>query len=48
MRTSTAPSSSTSTKSRNFKSENLVVLKNGKSYPATRPLREIQQKLEFR
>ena len=31
-----------------FKSENLVVLKNGKSYPATRPIREIQQKLEFR
>ena len=31
-----------------FKSENLVVLKNGKSYPTTRPLRDIQQKLEFR
>lgn len=31
-----------------FKGENLVVLKNGKRYPATRPLREIQQKLEFR
>jgi two-component system LytT family response regulator len=31
-----------------FKGENLVVLKNGKSYPATRPLREIQQRLEFR
>jgi len=31
-----------------FKGENLVVLKNGKSYPTTRPLREIQQKLEFR
>jgi two-component system LytT family response regulator len=31
-----------------FKSENLVVLKNGKSYPTTRPIREIQQKLEFR
>jgi two-component system LytT family response regulator len=31
-----------------FKGENLVVLKNGKSYPATRPIREIQQKLEFR
>ncbi|HEX7862649.1 MAG TPA: LytTR family DNA-binding domain-containing protein [Verrucomicrobiae bacterium] len=31
-----------------FAGENLVVLKNGKSYPTTRPLREIQQKLEFR
>ena len=31
-----------------FKGENLVVLKNGKSYPTTRPLRELQQKLEFR
>jgi len=31
-----------------FKSENLVVLKNGKSYPTTRPIREIQQKLECR
>ncbi len=31
-----------------FKGENLVVLKNGKSYPTTRPLREIQQKLELR
>jgi two-component system LytT family response regulator len=31
-----------------FKGENLVVLKNGKSYPTTRPLREIQQRLEFR
>ena len=31
-----------------FKGENRVVLKNGKSYPTTRPLREIQQKLEFR
>jgi DNA-binding LytR/AlgR family response regulator len=31
-----------------FTGENLVVLKNGKSYPATRPIREIQQKLEFR
>ncbi len=31
-----------------FKGENLVVLKNGRSYPTTRPLREIQQKLEFR
>ncbi len=31
-----------------FKGENLVLLKNGKSYPTTRPLREIQQKLEFR
>ena len=30
-----------------FKGENLVVLKNGKSYPTTRPIREIQQKLEF-
>ena len=31
-----------------FHGENLVVLKNGKSYPTTRPIREIQQKLEFR
>lgn len=31
-----------------FEGENLVVLKNGKSYPTTRPLRELQQKLEFR
>ena len=31
-----------------FKGENLVVLKNGKSYPTTRAIREIQQKLEFR
>jgi two-component system LytT family response regulator len=31
-----------------FKDENRVVLKNGKSYPTTRPIREIQQKLEFR
>jgi two-component system, LytTR family, response regulator len=31
-----------------FKGENLVVLKNGKSYPTTCPIREIQQKLEFR
>lgn len=31
-----------------FKGENLVVLKNGKSYPTTHPIREIQQKLEFR
>jgi two-component system, LytTR family, response regulator len=31
-----------------FKGENLVVLKNGKTYPTTRPIREIQQRLEFR
>ena len=31
-----------------FKGENLVVLKNGKSYPTTRAIREIQQNLEFR
>lgn len=31
-----------------FKGENLVLLKNGKCYPTTRPIREIQQKLEFR
>jgi len=31
-----------------FKGENLVLLKNGKTYPTTRPLREIQQRLEFR
>lgn len=30
-----------------FESESLVVLKNGKSYAATCPIREIQQKLEF-
>jgi two-component system, LytTR family, response regulator len=30
-----------------FKGENIVVLKNGKSYPTTRPIGEIQQKLEF-
>ncbi|HRI12556.1 MAG TPA: LytTR family DNA-binding domain-containing protein [Verrucomicrobiota bacterium] len=30
-----------------FQGENLVVLKNGKRYPTTRPIREIQQKLEF-
>ena len=30
-----------------FKGENVIVLKNGKRYPTTRPLREIQQKLEF-
>src|SRR5262245_41465488 len=27
-----------------FKGENLVVLKNGKSYPTTRPIRELQQR----
>lgn len=31
-----------------FKGENLVVLKNGKSFRTTRPIREIQQRLEFR
>jgi two-component system LytT family response regulator len=31
-----------------FKGENRVVLKNGKSYPTTRPIGELQQKLEFR
>lgn len=31
-----------------FKGEGVVVLKNGKSYPATRPIRELQQRLEFR
>jgi len=31
-----------------FKGESVVVLKNGKHYPTTRPIREIQQKLEFR
>lgn len=31
-----------------FKGENVVVLKNGKSYPTTRPIRELQHKLEFR
>ena len=31
-----------------FKGENLVVLKNRKSYPTTLPIRELQQKLEFR
>lgn len=31
-----------------FKGENLVLLKSGKSYPTTRPIREIQQILEFR
>jgi two-component system LytT family response regulator len=31
-----------------FKGENVVVLKNGQHYPTTRPLRELQQKLEFR
>jgi two-component system LytT family response regulator len=31
-----------------FKGETLVVLKSGKSYPTTRPIREIQQRLEFR
>jgi len=30
-----------------FKGENVILLKNGKSYPTSRPLREIQQKLEF-
>lgn len=31
-----------------FKGENLVVLKSGKRYPTTRPIREIQQRMEFR
>jgi two-component system LytT family response regulator len=31
-----------------FKGENVIVLKSGKRYPTTRPLRELQQKLEFR
>jgi two-component system LytT family response regulator len=31
-----------------FNGENVVVLKNGKSYSTTRPIREIQQRLEFR
>lgn len=31
-----------------FKGDNLVVLKNGKTYPTTRPIRDLQQKLEFR
>ena len=31
-----------------FKGENVVVLKDGTSYPSSRPIREIQQKLEFR
>lgn len=31
-----------------FKGENRVVLKSGKSYPTTRPMRELQQLLEFR
>lgn len=31
-----------------FAGENLVVLKNGTSYPTTRSIRELQQKLEFR
>ncbi len=31
-----------------FKGENVVVLKNRKSYPTTHPIREIQQRLEFR
>ncbi len=31
-----------------FKGENLVVLKSGRSYPATRPIREIQQIMAFR
>lgn len=31
-----------------FKGENIVVLKGGKSYPTTRSIREIQQRLEFR
>ncbi len=30
-----------------FKGENLVVLKNGKRYPTTRPIREIQERLQF-
>jgi len=31
-----------------FKGESVIVLKSGKRYPTTRPLREIQQRLEFR
>ena len=31
-----------------FKGENVVLLKNGRRYPTTRPLRELQQRLEFR
>jgi two-component system, LytTR family, response regulator len=31
-----------------FKGENVVVLKSGQRYPTTRPLRELQQRLEFR
>lgn len=31
-----------------FKGENLIVLKSGKRYPTSRPIREIQQMLEFR
>jgi DNA-binding LytR/AlgR family response regulator len=31
-----------------FKGENVILLKNGKRYPTTRPLRELQQRLEFR
>lgn len=31
-----------------FKGENRVVLKSGKTYPTTRPIREIQQILEYR
>jgi two-component system LytT family response regulator len=30
-----------------FKGESVIVLKNGKCFPTTRPLREIQQRLEF-
>ena len=31
-----------------MKGENVIVLKNGKRYPTTRPLRELQHKLAFR
>jgi two-component system LytT family response regulator len=31
-----------------FKGESVIVLKNGKRYPTRRPLREIQQRLQFR
>ncbi len=31
-----------------FKGESVVVLKSGKTYPTTRPLRDLQQRLEFR
>ena len=31
-----------------FKGENVVVLTSGQRYPTTRPLREIQQRLEFK